>query len=229
MKLSSITMMLVAFVAITLFSTSCREAQSSEDVNQDKIFTYYELYYNQNTDKTTAIARFTFGDALGTPLELASGATILANGQTLTFKAWNNYEVDFAGNVDSLTFEYTDLDGNTFVNTLNQVEIAYPADLDTIDRNAAFDLIWQGTALQADEKVLVTVNGVNEGDARTFEQDNVGATSIILDKNKLEQMGQGQGTIWMDRVYSPAIQQSPSVGGTTKSKYRPNNASVYLQ
>lgn len=229
MKLSSITLMLATFVAVTLFSTSCREAQSSEDVNQDKIFTYYELYYNQNTDKTTAVARFTFGDALGTPLELSGSASVLANGQSLAFKAWNNYEVEFAGNVDSLTFEYTDLDGNTFTNTLMQVTIDYPVDLDTIPRNAAFDLIWQGDALGADEKVLVTVNGVNEGDARTFEQNGVGASSIILEKNKLEQMGEGNGTVWMDRVYTPAIQESPSVGGTTKSKYRPSNASVYLQ
>ncbi len=229
MNLSRITLMLATVVALVVLSNSCREAEASVDVNQDRIFTYYELYYNQNTDKTTAIARFTFGDALGTPLELSTGATVTANGQSLAFKAWNNYELELAGNVDSVTFEYTDMDGNTFRNTLNQVEIAYPANLDTIPRNAAYDLIWQGPALQADEKVIVTVNGINEGDARIFEQNSAGATNIILDKNKLEQMGQGTGTIWMDRVYSPAIQESPSAGGTTKSKYRPSNATVYLQ
>ena len=56
-------------------------SEDSADVNQNTIYTDYELFYNANDDVTHAITRFRFGGALGTILELtsASGANIIGD------------------------------------------------------------------------------------------------------------------------------------------------------
>jgi len=40
--------------------TAC-PIEDSSDVNQDKIYTDYEVFYNSNTDKTIVVAKFRFG------------------------------------------------------------------------------------------------------------------------------------------------------------------------
>lgn len=49
---------------LLLVASSAKE--DSSDVNQNKIYCDYELFYNQNDDKTQAVARFRFGGPTGT-------------------------------------------------------------------------------------------------------------------------------------------------------------------
>jgi len=69
-----------------LLMTSCAKEDSSF-VNQNKVYCDYELFYNQNEDKTHAVARFRFGGATGTLLELtdSTGASVSFNGETLPY------------------------------------------------------------------------------------------------------------------------------------------------
>ncbi|MEM7038725.1 MAG: hypothetical protein AAF570_17190 [Bacteroidota bacterium] len=219
---------LLAFVAAMLLSTGCNR-EDSDSVDQDKIHVTYELFYNQNEDKTYARATFQFSNALGTKLELVNNAEVSFEGDVLAFKqGLAYYEKEYAGFVNTGTFTYMDLDGNTFQNTVTINEIAYPAGLDSLARDAAYELIWQGDALAADEDVIVTINGVLEGDVQSFSTNADGATSIILDRDKLEQLGEGEGTVWMDRRNMPEIQQGTSAGGILLGRYRPTNATPYL-
>jgi len=213
---------------LVLLISSCAREESI-DVNQDKIHTAYELFYNANEDKTYARATFKFSNALGTNLQLTSPSEVRFNGDILTFKtALAYYEKEYAGKIDSGTFKWKDTNGAEFENTITFKDINYPANLDTIARNAAYELFWVGDSLGANEKVILTVNGVLEGDAQIFTQDNVNATSIILGLNQLQILGQGQGTLWMDRLYEPTLVQKTSAGGTITGHYRPINKSVYL-
>lgn len=215
------------FLLVLLIGSCARE--ESVDVNQDKIHTAYELYYNANEDKTYARATFKFSNALGTNLQLTSPSEVRFNGDILTFKnALAYYEKEYAGLIDSGTFKWTDTDGAVYENTITFKDINYPANLDTINRNAAYELFWVGDSLTANEKVVLTANGVLEGDAQIFYQDNLNAKSIIMALNQLQLMGQGQGTLWMDRLYEPALVQKTSAGGTITGHYRPINKSVYL-
>ena len=51
---------LLAFLlGITLMATAC-QTENSADVNQDRIYTQYELFYNANEDITYARAWFRF-------------------------------------------------------------------------------------------------------------------------------------------------------------------------
>lgn len=213
-----------------LFLNSRCAKENSSDVNQDRIYASYELFYNANEDKTYARASFRFGNPTGTLLELTAPSEVRFNNDLLSFKpALAYYEKEYAGLINTGSFTWTDTDGNSFTNSINMHAIDYPALLDTINRNAAFEMFWQGDSLQANEVVYLTINGVLEGDAQIFTQSNVNSKSIILAMNKLQLLGEGNGHLWLDRTYSPALQQKTSAGGAITSKYRPINKQVYLK
>ncbi len=227
MKKTAIILGLASAIAMFIVTSCARE--NSEDVNQDRIYCEYELFYNANEDKTYARAIFKFGNALGTLLELTDPSVVKFNGNELTFKtALAYYEKDYAGFIQSGTFEWTDADGNTFTNSISLTQIGFPTGMDTISRNAAYELFWVGDSLSANHSVIVTANGENEGDAQIFTQTNLNSKSIIFPLNQLQQIGQGTGTLWMDRYYKPELTQKTSAGGVIRGIYRPINAQVYF-
>ncbi|MEL6864819.1 MAG: hypothetical protein AAFP19_10380 [Bacteroidota bacterium] len=204
--------------------------ESSDSVDQDKIYVEHELFYNANEDKTYARATFRFSNITGTKLELADPSTISFNGDALSWQGvLAYYENDYAGFVDSGTFSWTDTEGNSFSNTISINPIAYPSLPDTLRRDGAFDLIWDGAPLGARENVTVTVNGKNEGDLQIFFTDQTNANNIILDKDKLEQLGQGEGTIFMDRRLLPEVGEATSAGAILTGRYRPENAVIIVE
>ncbi len=228
MKNKFLITLLIGLTMVMVFSRCAKE--NSSDVNQDRIYASYELFYNANEDKTYARASFRFGNPTGTLLELTSPSEVRFNNDILSFKpALVYYEKEYAGFINTGSFVWTDTDGNSFTNTADFHTINYPIGLDTINRNAAFEMFWQGDSLQASEVVYLTINGVLEGDAQVFTQSNINSKSIILAMNKLQLLGQGNGQLWLDRTFSPALQQKTSAGGAIISKYRPINKQVYLK
>ncbi len=223
--------LILAFAAVTALLTSMAcNRDDSANVNQARIFTEYELFYNGNDDKTYARATFRFNNAFGTKLELSEPSNVAFNGDELTF---NNllayYEREYAGFVTSGQFSWTDTEGNTYNNTIEVHPIDYAAGLDTIDRANSFELFFTGDPLSADEAVTVTINGENEGDARVFTTNDLGSQSIILARDRLQEIGMGPGTIWLDRSFQPDLSEETEVGGILRGRYRPVNAEVYLK
>lgn len=217
---------LISFIAFMFYSC---EREDSADVNQDRIHTTYELFYNASEDKTYAIAVFRFGSATGKLLELSEPSIVKFNDDVLTFKpVFAEYKRDYAGFIESGTFKWTDTEGNTFSNTVSIETIDFPTGLDTIPRNAAFELFWVGDSLSQYHSVVVTANSVLEGDLQVFTQSNLHSKSIILALNKLQQLGQGTGTMWMDRNYKPPIIEKTGAGGNLIGRYRPINKEVYF-
>ncbi len=132
--------------------------------------------------------------------------------------AW--YESESASTDSSVTFVYTDLDNNSFTNEVNLAyEIDFPTGLDTIRQDAAYTLAWEGLPLATNESVIVTINGINEGDAKIFIQNNPATTEIILDKDKLAGIGVGEATIAIERYTIQDIQEGTSEGGQLWSRY----------
>jgi hypothetical protein len=109
----------IATILLTMtFSAGCMREDSS-DVNQDKIYAEYELFYNANEDITYARAVFRFSNALGIKLKLATGSEVRFNGDILTFKpALAYYEKSYAGKVMQ-----GDLDGR--IPTISSSPIPY--------------------------------------------------------------------------------------------------------
>ena len=225
--MKTITPILLLLVAS--FFISC-EKENSEDVNQDKIYTDYELFYNKNTDKTVAVAKFKFGGPTGTILELSDGATVSFNGDNLTYNGWYaGHMKEYAGLVTSGTFLYTDVNGDTYSNATPSMDtIAFATDFDTIIKSQANTLTWQGKSLAADEAVAVFVGSWTWGQDALFYQAQTGATNIVMGITQMSNLAEGTSTVYMDRSKDLSVAQGTGEGGRIRSKYRGTNVQVQV-
>ncbi len=207
-------------------------SEDSADVNQDRIYTDYELFYNANDDVTHAIARFRFGGALGTILELtsASGANVTFNGDTLTYSAiWGGHTRQYAGNVTSGTFRYTNSEGGVFINSVpTGASIAFPTGFDGADlsKSSAYALAWDGTPLAPNDQVGIFIGSWAWGDDALFWTDADGATEIVMGVNALQNLVNGTAVVYMDRWNAVNVAEGTSEGGRIRYKYRAINATV---
>jgi len=221
-KFPVIRKVLVA-VAIVLPFVACN-VEDAADVNQDKIYTDYELFYDANTDKSTAVARFRFGDAIGTILQLmdTTSAYVTFNGDTLTYNwVWSAHTKEYAGLVSSGTFVYENLNGDVFTNTLPAFDtIAFAPDLDTIVRSQANTITWVGSPLAADQTVGIFVGSWTWGQDAAALQTNLGATNLILGLNDVSNLPVGPSTLYMDRATEREVAQGTEKGGRIRGKYR---------
>jgi len=206
-----------------MFLTACIR-EDSADVNQDKIHARYELIYKANEDKTYARAIFRFSHVGGTKLELTAPSQVTFNGDLLTFQSGlAEYEKQYAGYVSSGTFVWTDLNDVTFTNTVQNNTIALPATLDTIPRDAAFEIFWVGDSLKANERVRVASLA-----AVYATQNNVNAQSVIIPLNTLQNVIQGEYNVWLERIFEPAVAEKTSAGGFMFVKYLAMPKAVYF-
>lgn len=222
--LKTLTLILV----IATFS-SC-EKESSLDVNQDKIYTDYEVFYNSNTDKSWVVAKFKFGGPTGTILELDDPAFVLFENDTLPYNVFfNGHYKEYAGQITSGTFSYTDGNGDVYNNSLPSYEdIQFPSDLDTISKSQAFDLQWQGTALSANQYVGLFIGSWAWGNDALLVQTNQGADNLVLGTTQLSNLPLGNSTCFMDRSTEVDVTEGTGEGGKIRGKYRATNASVMI-
>jgi len=212
--------------------TSCNK-EDSVDVNQDKIYCDYELFYNQNDDKTHAVARFRFGSATGTVLELtdSTDASVTFNGEVLPYNVWyNGHHKEYAGQVTSGSFVYTNSNGDTYTNAVpNGESIAFPTGFDTITKSIAQTLTWDGTALSPDQHVGFFVGTPTWGqDALFFTADN-GGTNIVLGVNQKSNLALGNATLFMDRSTATNVTEGTSKGGRIRYRYRCTNVAGFVE
>ena len=208
---------------------SCN-VEDSGDVNQDKIWTHYELFYNANDDKTVAVARFRFGGPTGTLLELNENASVSYNGNEMEYNIWYlGHAFEMAGFVDSGTFVYEDLDQLIFTNTVMPYDtIAFPEDFDTIYNSQSNSLAWDGNPLAPNETVGLFVGSWTWGDDALYIQSADNATDIVLGANQLSNVPVGPSTLFMDRWTEVDVAEGTSEGGVVIGKYRAANKVVQV-
>lgn len=213
---------LMIFTVIAL--TSCT-GESAGDVNQDRIYTEYEQFYNSNTGVTTVIARFRFGGALGTLLELDSTDNVKFNGDVLPYNIfWGGHAKDYVGNIAQGTFVYTNLDGNVFTNTVPAFEsIGFPSSFTELSRSAAYDFQWAGTALSQNQEVGAFIGSWAWGDNTWNFTSSVGATNMVFGFYSLSNLPLGTSTVYLDRTTRKTNIQGTSKGGVIKGKFRAPN------
>jgi hypothetical protein len=211
----------MSFVCVAAFFFMGCAKEQSENVNQDTIYSIYELQYNKNADKTTARATFRFGGPTGTLLELNSPALSSFNGDALSFNpTFSVHSKQYAGYTDSGVFVYTDLDNNTFTNnTPSIVPIDYTT-LDTIDASNVFTFTWSGDPVSIFETVSLTINGTTQANFEIFATSKIGETQIILDANRLQKLGKGNAKCLLKRAYNKlSIEEGTSKGGRMNTFY----------
>ena len=193
---------------------SCAKEQS-QNVNQDSIYSIYELFYNQENDISTARATFRFGGPTGTLLQLNDPAKVTFEGDELLYKAATGvHKKEYAGFANSGTFVYKDLDSNTFTNATTILDtIAFPM-IDTISNAGAFTFTWVGNPIAANETVTLTIDGTQQNNFEVFTTIVNGNTQLILPANKLQNLGVGTATCTLMRAYNKAsVDQGTSKGG----------------
>lgn len=219
--------MIASLAVVSLFSC---QSEPSSDVNQDKIYVEYELFYDKNQDKTYASAIFKFSNASGTQLKLDSPAELKFNNEVVPYdQTFAYYRKEYAGLVSSGTFTYKDVNGTVYTNSATIAsEISNP-DIDTITRDGAFTYSWIGNNLAANETIgLVIGNMINTGNFQVFLQNSVQSNSLVLPLSQLNQLPVGSSYTQLDRQIETNAAQATSVGGKVRGKYRGTNKTLYI-
>lgn len=202
---------------------ACKKEITS-NIDQDKIFTHYQLAYDGNVDQTLATATFRFSNLDGTRLMLSDPSTVTIDGSSMD---WNNeegyYEKTFTGLKPTAIFDWTDLDGNVFVDTVEIRAIDFPDPLPTLSHDSAIALFsWAGSApLEMNERVRLEIDGVGETDTRVFTTDTLGDMDITIDSLKLSQVDSGAVSLLLKKFYSVEPFDGTSAGGLLVGTYRP--------
>lgn len=203
---------------------SCQKEDSS-DVNQDKIYTVYELFYNQNSDKTVAIVRLHFGSPTGTLLEATDPAGVTFNGDVLPYNVfYSGHAKEYAGKIQTGTFAYTNVDGDVFTNTPPAMDtVAFQPDFDTIIKSQANTFTWVGNPLTSTERVNLYIGTWTWGQDAAFFAYGQGATNIVMGTNQMTGLAEGNSTCYLDRVNEVAVSQGTPEGGVIRTRFRPLN------
>jgi hypothetical protein len=222
MKTNILSTLAIAFLALVF--ASC-EKQPSDAVDQDRIRTDYELFYDKNTDKTTAIAAFKFGQSItGTQLELSNPAEVRFNNDVLTFnRILGRYEKEYTGFISTGTFTYKDTKGKVLTNTVPAIKpIDFPASPSvlSISKAQGINITWEGTPLAQNDGVGLLVA------ALPFTETTVNATFVRITSAQIQPAATGAHIAYMDRWTLSQLQQQTSNGGSITSKYRARNKNV---
>lgn len=223
--MSSSRLRAASVAALVSLLAACDVLEPSENVDQDRIYTDYELQYDAGEDVTAARATFRVGGATGALLALAGESDILANGEALTERTQpisnlTYYERTFAGMVPSAVFEFIDTRGASYRNGIALRPVAVPWSVGAIDNDFAFELRWTGEPLGVDEEIgAVLYRGVGGGALAVFTQRDVGATSIILDRAQLQNVPAGEAILVLERRTVGDLDEPTEVGGRITARY----------
>ena len=225
----SLSLMSLLLIGLGMTMSSCAKGNSS-DVNQDKIYTIYDVFYNKNSDKTWVTARFQFGGATGTNLQLDSTSYVMFNSDTLPYNwLFACHFKEYAGRITTGTFKYENQNGQVFSNSVPTPDtLAFQPGFTTLHKNSANTITWNGSALAPNEAVSLFVGTWVWGQDALGYQDGDGATNIILGTNQMNNTALGSATVYMDRKKQVNVTQGTSVGGTISATFRATNTTVQV-
>ncbi|MCU0432480.1 MAG: hypothetical protein MUC87_03370 [Bacteroidia bacterium] len=212
--------LLPGILAVMMLMGSCQQEESSS-VDQTRIYTHYELFYDKNENKTYAKAYFTFGNATGTSLELSAPSEVKFNGDLLLHNATTGvYEKIYTGLVPAGTFVYKNGDGTLYTNTTDTLEaVDFPATPSVIDISKSQDtrFPWVGTTVSAGETIYLGVA------FNSYTETTPGEDSIKVQASSLQNTALGAYVGLMDRFTITTPVQKPDAGGVMTIKYRAVN------
>lgn len=202
----------LTIVACTLF-TSC-DKEESVDVNQDRIYVFYDVTYNKGEDLTKVKAVFRFGNENGTLLKLTNPSTIKFNNDVLDYnESFSFYYKEYKGLVNSGTFIWKDVKGKEFRNSYLSLEsVEFPTSFASLKQSENYNLAWIGSPIG--EKQSITVSLKTDNLKLTFDsQSNKGATDIAIKKDDASKLGIGKATATIKREAELLLSEKTGAGG----------------
>ena len=89
----------IALLSVLFFAVSCKK-EASNNIDQNRIYSEYEVTYNQSNNQTTAQVMFRMDHSSGSKIELMYPSRVGFNDENL---AWRNiggrYEATRSGNL----------------------------------------------------------------------------------------------------------------------------------
>lgn len=212
-----------------LFFTACKKEESI-NIDQNRIYSDYEISYDQMTNQTVTQAIFRFDHTSGKKIELTYPARVGFENNSL---AWRNisrsYSATRSGNHLNGSFAYFDVDGNRFTNSgviLNPIDL--PWGMNNISKSGNFFLPWEGEALQSNETVKVIIGGGSQSGSKEFIATTIGSSYISLDKYDLNKLVTGTAQIQVQREKTTGLAQSNLSGGRITSTYKGRKVNITI-
>ncbi|MGK0384429.1 MAG: hypothetical protein ACJAVL_001167 [Bacteroidia bacterium] len=88
--------------------------------------------------------------------------------------------------------------------------------------------MWAGLALDSNESVSLTIDGVGETDRRIFSVDTIGATTVTFDSLALSQIDSGMVSMVLNKRHSPLLLEQTERGGLIIGRYQTDTVQVLL-
>ncbi len=225
---------IAAFAAIfilLLSLTACRKERMLSKVDIENVYCIFRAEYHAEDDITRYIAQFRCKKEKGDYVVLDDDATVSCNGQILPYdESEHSYIFEQPGTIDSAHFSWTDLNGRLYKNSVRMADsIDFPAVFDSLMSISIpiFEFVWQGPPiLRSNESAVLYVNGGENheygrfrrryGNGATFQQNNIGATSLLVDLN----IGITRGYLFQfQREINKDLQEKTSAGGKIQAFY----------
>lgn len=211
-----------SFAALTLLS-GCKKARDTDEINQNMIYTNYELSYDATEDLTTVKANFRHHTAVGRQLRLSSPSEVRFNNvplqeitETLTNATY--YKMEINGFVPQGIFSWTNANGKVYNNEIEIRTADLPDDLLEIPTHEDYTLYWLGDALSEDGRIRLRFN-VTGGSNKIYTENDLAAESLIIPADFLQEFSPGYAELKLERRYRPALQEKTHVGGRITAEY----------
>lgn len=224
--MNRITQLSISFVLL-LFLAACKK-ESSNNIDQSRIYSNYQVSYDLSSNKTTVSSTFRVDHSTGQKIELIYPSTVSFNGERLSWrKIDGSYSSSISGNSLNESFKFVDFENKVFVNSLPNIRsIDIPIGMYSISRNGNFFLPWNGDPLAAGETITVTISGGDQSSSATFTSNTVGATYIVLDAYKMQKLVAGRANIQISRERQESLQQSNITGGRISGEFKSRKVSI---
>jgi hypothetical protein len=158
---------------------------------------------------------------LGTKLQLTEPSEIRFNGVLLSFKAGKGiYENAISGFVDYGTFEFTDLEGTLYSNSIELTPVSFPSSWGPLSHGSSSELIWLGDVLGSTETMQLTLTSQVQTESEVFTENDNGAFSMLLSAGNINDLPIGAAIGALERVSTPALMEGTNAGGTLTGRYR---------
>lgn len=218
------------FLALAILAVSACKREDSANIDQQRIYADYEYTYDGDSYQSIAEVTFRLDNSKGTKIELSDPANVRFNGEAMSYKnSSGSYRLNSSVNVIGGTYKYTDMGTQTYENsTAALTYIDLPYGLSAISRNGSFFLPWSGDPLQAGEAITVTISGGDQSGSETWTINTVGASYIVLDQYKLNDLRAGTAYIQIKRQVVSGIHQSTLAGGKITSTYLSHKLQIWV-
>lgn len=216
-------MVMVKFInALIVFSTviflsGCLDKPET-DVAAERIYTAYNLTYNEESNQTFARAVFSADTPTGWRQELSGSARVEFMGVELKLnEGLDEYLIIFDDFKLVGDFIYLDKNGDSYLNSSELKLIGYPSGLDTASVDEDFKLEWVGDALEDGEFVTLSFEEESIGILDVYQIDEVGAESITIPQSELQKFAFGSINLRLAWEKLVPTNQDPGVGGEVHS------------